>query len=68
MKAWLKSLLFDCPLGEEAAICPAAEMRNLPLEERLEAVEAMSPEKIEQILLFHQSCLRMRTGYGNRPS
>jgi len=62
MRAWLKGLVLACPFGEETETCPAVEMRVLPLQERLVTVDAMSPEKIEQILLFHQSCLRRRTG------
>lgn len=65
MRMWLKGLMFDCPLGEAVETCPASEMRELSLEERLEAVDVMSPERIEQILLYHQSCLRLRTGYRN---
>jgi hypothetical protein len=62
MKTWLKGLMLACPFDEETGTCPAAEMRELPLQERLAAVDAMSPETIEQILLFHQSCFRRRTG------
>lgn len=66
MKAWLKDLMLACPFGEEVETCPAVEMRELPLPERMAAVDAMSPDTIEQILLFHQSCLRRRTGQKGR--
>jgi len=67
MRTWLKGLVLECPLGEELESCPATEIRELPPQERLQAVDVMKPEKIEQILLFHQSCLRLRTGHGDRP-
>lgn len=62
MRSWLKGLVLACPFGEETETCPAEEMRVLPLRECLAAVDAMSPDMIEQVLLFHQSCLRRRTG------
>ena len=64
MRSWLKGLLLECPFGEEGEDCPAGAMRSLPVEERLEAVDAMSPAMVEQILLYHQSCLRRRAGDG----
>jgi len=66
MRAWLKDLMLACPFGEETEACPAGEMRALPPPERMAAVDTMSPETIEQILLFHQSCLRRRTGQKGR--
>jgi hypothetical protein len=62
MRNWLKGLVLACPFGEETEACPAAEMRLLPLRERLVAVDAMSPDTIEQVLLSHESCLCRRTG------
>lgn len=66
MKTWLKGLMLGCPFGEEVEACPALEMRGLPLPERMAAVEGMRSDTIEQILLFHQSCLRRRTGQKGR--
>ena len=66
MRNWLKGLVLACPFGEETESCPAAEMRVLPVQERMAAVDAMRPDTIEQVLLFHQSCLRRRTAQKGR--
>ncbi len=62
-KIWVKGLLVKCPLEQPLDTCPAKEIRELPLKERLAVVDKMTDAQIKSILDHHQLCLLEREGW-----
>lgn len=57
---WLRSLLLECPFGTPLKSCPLEEIRKLPEEEGIRAIEALSPHVLEEYLLHHGNCMLER--------
>lgn len=56
----VKSLTVDCPNQNALPDCPLNDLRSLPLAERLETVDKMPAEQLEEIIRYHLKCLKMR--------
>jgi hypothetical protein len=56
----LKKVLLNCTFGNALETCPAREIRELPIYERLTMVDAMSDEEVKSILEYHRKCLDER--------
>lgn len=54
---WVQGLLIGCPLGQTLDDCPARELRDIPLKERLGLVKNMDEVSIDQIIAHHRACL-----------
>jgi len=61
-RIWVKGLLIDCPMGEALDDCPARDLRAMPIRARLIAVDAMTPEQVEEVIVHHKRCLSKREG------
>ena len=59
-KSWLRSLFMECPSGEPLESCPAKEIRNLSVEDRMKIVRGVNIETAEKILKYHEACLHKR--------
>ena len=61
-RVWVKGLVVDCTFGDSFVNCPAKEIRLLPIEERLDRVDAMPEEKLDEIIEYHKSCVEKKVG------
>ena len=61
-RTWVKGLTIDCPMGTATDDCPARDLRTLPIAKRLITVDAMTPEQVEEVIVFHKECLKKREG------
>ncbi len=61
-RTWVKGLMIDCPMGEATDDCPARDLRTMPIEKRLIVVDSMTPQQIEEVIVFHKQCLKKREG------
>ncbi|NQU84368.1 MAG: hypothetical protein HQ541_01280 [Mariniphaga sp.] len=59
-KLWLFGLLIDCPMGNPLPECPANKYRHLSVTEKLDFVNSLSTEQIEDLLNIHKECLEKR--------
>lgn len=62
--AWIQQLLIKCPLKVPLDNCPAADLRKLPIAERLNFANEMSEKQLDLIILCHKDCLASRAGNG----
>lgn len=53
-------LAFGCPMGICDACCPLKETRELPLKERVEAIQALDGDDVHAILKAHNACFSRR--------
>ena len=61
-RTWVKGLLIDCPMGTALDDCPARDLRKMSIEKRLITVDAMTPEQVEEVIVYHKQCLKKREG------
>jgi len=61
-KAVLSDVLLGCPMGRALDNCPARELRAIPIERRMIAIDTMGPDRIEEIVVYHAKCLEEREG------
>ncbi len=59
-RIWIKGLMIDCPMGKALDDCPARDVRTMPVEKRLIVVDEMTPEQIEEVIVYHRQCLSKR--------
>ena len=59
-RIWVKGLMIDCPLGTPVDDCPARDLRTLPIGKRMIAVDTMTPEQVEEVIVHHKKCLKER--------
>ncbi|MDP6543028.1 MAG: hypothetical protein QGH60_03500 [Phycisphaerae bacterium] len=59
-RTWVKGLLIECPMGTAADNCPARDLRTMPIPKRLIAVDSMTDEQVEEVVVFHKQCLKRR--------
>lgn len=59
-KDWVRGLLISCPFGKPLYNCPLGKFRTIPVSERLKLVDSMEEKQIDQIIIYHQKCLRQR--------
>ena len=59
-RIWLMELLIDCPLEYSLDTCPAKELREMKLSERLKIIDEMSDDEMQSILEYHKKCLAER--------
>lgn len=62
IKVWVKNLTVACPMQYALNDCPFRDLRELPLAERLSAVDEMSLEQLKMITQHHSKCLHLREG------
>ena len=60
IKIWVKSLTVACPMQSAQSDCPVKDLRDLPLAERLSAVDEMSTVHLKMIITHHSKCLNLR--------
>ena len=60
IKLLVKQLTIECPMGDAKQDCPLAELRKLPLEEKLVMVDSMSAKKLNELLQHHYDCFESR--------
>ena len=56
----VKQLTLKCPAEDPRDSCPFSELRKLPLKERLEKVDKMFSEEIEELVQKHYDCFEGR--------
>lgn len=56
----LKRLAIGCPMGLAADDCPVSDLRTLPMEKRMIAVDMVAPEQVEEIIVRHKRCMEQR--------
>ncbi|MHC4871961.1 MAG: hypothetical protein ACYTFY_08955 [Planctomycetota bacterium] len=59
-KSWIQGLIIECPMGQSLPKCPLAEIRFLPLKDRLLTIKEMTEEEIDNALAYHRHCLHVR--------
>jgi len=59
-RTWVKGLMIDCPMGTATDDCPARDLRTMPIEKRLIVVDTMTPQQIEEVIVYHKQCLKER--------
>ncbi len=64
-KVWVKGLMIDCPMGIPLVDCPAKEVRDLPIPDRLKLVDEMDIDQLTGIITHHKQCLKKREGPRN---
>ena len=61
-RTWVKGLLIDCPMGAATDDCPAFDLRAQPIKKRMTAVDSMTDEQVEEVIVHHKQCLKKREG------
>jgi len=61
-KMLVKGLLIGCPMGEALDTCPGFEYRKYSIGSRIIIVDTMADEKVEDILVQHNACMKQRQG------
>jgi hypothetical protein len=56
----VKKLTVKCPWEEPLPSCPLNALREMPLPEKLIAVDKMSAEELDNIASHHEICLQKR--------
>jgi hypothetical protein len=59
-RIWVQGLLIDCPVGAPLDTCPAKDLRQMPLKDRLKLVVSMTEEQLDEIIAHHRACLAER--------
>jgi len=59
-KIFAQGLMVDCPMGKPLENCPLLDLRKLPLKTRMQLVDEMSEEKLEETISYHKQCLAKR--------
>jgi len=59
-RVWLKGLVISCPFNKALDDCPANEIRKLPIPERMDFVNNLTPQQIDETLAHHKNCLAER--------
>jgi len=59
-RTWVKGLLLECPMGAATDDCPARDFRSMPIEKRLIVVDTMTPQQVEEVIVYHKQCLKKR--------
>jgi len=59
-RARVEGLSLACPLGEALPDCPAAPIRQLPLDDRISFVATLSEKALDEVLRCHEECLKKR--------
>jgi hypothetical protein len=47
---------WKCPRPEPLEGCPFIELRQMPMQERLDYIEKLSDEELKKIAIFHYQC------------
>ena len=56
----VKQLTVECPKKDPLPRCPLSEFRKLPLKEKLELVDTLSSEQLDEIVQQHYDCFEER--------
>lgn len=59
-RVWLKGLVISCPFNRALDNCPANEIRKLPLAERMDFVDTLTNQQVDETLEHHKNCLAER--------
>ena len=59
-QGFVLGLVLECPFQEPLPNCPAADLRNLPVEEKLESIKNMSEQALDEIIEYHRECTKKR--------
>ena len=59
-RVWLKGLVISCPFNKALDDCPAFDIRKLPLPERMDFVDNLTNQQVEETLEHHNICLAER--------
>ena len=59
-KLLVKKLTVQCPQEEPLPDCPLSALRELSLVEKLEMVDKMPLDQLENIVRYHDNCLQER--------
>ncbi|MEN8134566.1 MAG: hypothetical protein ABFS18_03385 [Thermodesulfobacteriota bacterium] len=60
IKVWVKSLAVACPMQDALCDCPISDLRELPLAERLAAVDETPLTQLNEIIQYHNKCRQLR--------
>ena len=60
IKHLVKELALECPMKEPLNDCPLAELRKLPLNEKLTMIQTMPANKLYELLQHHYDCFEKR--------
>ena len=61
-RAWVIGLLTRCPLDKALDDCPAKDIRSLSDLDRMNLVDRMDENQLDEIIAHHRKCLREREG------
>ncbi len=64
-RVYVIALLVDCPYEPNPADCALYDMRQKPLQERIEWCNQLSDKKIQRIVSIHKKCLARREANNN---
>jgi hypothetical protein len=53
-------LVISCPFNRALDNCPANEIRKLPLAERMDFVDNLTNQQVDETLEHHKNCLAER--------
>ena len=56
----VKQLTLQCPKSDPLDSCALSKFRKLPLKEKLEMVDTMSSEELDEIVQQHYDCFHER--------
>ena len=59
-RAWVIGLASDCPFGKAFDTCLAKEVRKLGFADRIDVLNGMDENQLDQIIAHHQNCLLQR--------
>lgn len=59
---WVTGLMIRCPMGTALPNCPLASVRELPVEDRIKLTDEMDEARLDEIIEYHEACLRVREG------
>ena len=59
-RVYVTGLLVDCPYEPNPADCALYDMRQKPLQERVDWCNQLSDEEIQNIISIHKKCLARR--------
>ena len=59
-KTMVKGLMVECPFGTPLPECPAIKIRKLPFTDRIEIVEHLSEDGLDELLGYHDTCAEKR--------
>ena len=66
-RIWTKGLALECPLGKAVDDCPLNALRHLPVSQMNSAINGLSDEQVDSIVMIHHTCYQDRLKAMKRP-